>query len=124
MRHVLRCRLTLLMGMTMSSAIGAQQAAPGRDYLVLVASESVDRVALIRFGAAGATIERERYVGWSTMEVAGPHGVAVAPGTNQYFVTTAHGTPFGRLTKFNTATNAVRLTNGCALKTPSPPETR
>ncbi len=85
--------------------LGAQTA-PERDYLVLVASESVDRVALIRFGARGATIERERYVGWSTMEVAGPHGVAVSPTSGQYFVTTAHGTPFGRLTKFNTETNA------------------
>ncbi|MBL0170915.1 MAG: YncE family protein [Gemmatimonadaceae bacterium] len=87
-------------------AISAQTPPPARDYLVLVASEAVDRVALVRFGAGGATIERERYVGWSTMEVAGPHGVAVAPNAKQYFVTTAHGTPFGRLTRFNTETNA------------------
>lgn len=88
------------------SVLRAQPPAPTRDYLVLVASESVDRVALIRFGPAGAKVERERYVGWSTMEVAGPHGVAVAPNTKQYFVTTAHGTPFGKLTRFNTETNA------------------
>ena len=110
MRQVAPCRLALCVSMLVSltrSSASAQPAAPTRDYLVLVASESVDKVALIRFSAAGATIERERYVGWSTMEVAGPHGVAVAPSTSQYFVTTAHGTPFGRLTKFNTATNAV-----------------
>ena len=50
-----------------------------RDYLVLVASESVDRVALIRFGANGAKVEKERYVGWAPTEVAGPHGLAVSP---------------------------------------------
>lgn len=84
----------------------AQSTGPARDYFVLVASESVDRVALVRFGPSGASIERERYVGWSSMEVAGPHGVAVAPDATRYFVTTAHGTPFGRLTKYNVATNA------------------
>ena len=80
--------------------------APTRDYLVLVASESVDRVALIRFGANGAKVERERYVGWAPTEVAGPHGLAVSPDKQHYFVSTAHGTPFGRLTKYNVETNA------------------
>ncbi len=111
MRLGARVRWVSLVSAVVSIAVtsgvsGAQSPAPTRDYLVLVASESVDRVALIRFGAAGATIERERYVGWSTMEVAGPHGVAVSPNGQQYFVTTAHGTPFGRLTRFNIETNA------------------
>jgi DNA-binding beta-propeller fold protein YncE len=79
---------------------------PTRDYLVLVASESVDRVALIRFGPAGAKVEKEKYVGWAPTEVAGPHGLAVTPDKKHYFVSTAHGTPFGRLTKYNAATNA------------------
>lgn len=90
------------------SALAQASAATGpvKDYLVLVASESVDRVALVRFGAKGATIEREKYVGWSPTEVAGPHGVAVSPNGKQYFVTTAHGNPFGKLMKFNAETNA------------------
>ena len=82
------------------------QAPPARDYLALVASESVDRVALIRFGPKGAVVERERYVGWAPTEVAGPHGLAVSPDKQHYFVSTAHGTPFGRLQKFNAITNA------------------
>ena len=90
-------------------ALRAQTAAqpPARDYLVLVASESVDRVALVRFGPAGARVEREKYVGWSKMEVAGPHGVAVAPDAKSYFVTIAHGTPFGKLVKYDAATDAM-----------------
>ncbi len=100
--HAVGALLPLVLG----AQAGVTAAVPARDYLVLVASESVDRVALIRFGAKGATIERERYVGWSPTEVAGPHGVAVSPDAKHYFVTTAHGTPFGRLTKYNSATNA------------------
>jgi DNA-binding beta-propeller fold protein YncE len=82
------------------------QSPPTRDYLFFVASESVDRIALIRFGPAGAKIERERYVGWAPTEVAGPHGLAVSPDRKHYFVSTAHGTPFGRLQRYNAETNA------------------
>jgi YVTN family beta-propeller protein len=81
-------------------------APPTKDYLALVASESVDRVALIRFGPKGAVIERERYVGWAPTEVAGPHGLAISPDKKHYFVSTAHGTPFGHLQKYNAETNA------------------
>jgi len=91
-----------------ASTVRAQPTAqlPARDYLVLVASESVDRVALVRFGPAGARVEREKYVGWSKMEVAGPHGVAITPTATEYFVTIAHGTPFGKLVKYDAATDA------------------
>src|ERR1051326_8693970 len=74
--------------------------------LVFVGSESVDSVAPIRFGPKGAKIERERYVGWAPTEVAGPHGLGVSPDKKHFFVSTAHGTPFGRLLKYNAATNA------------------
>lgn len=79
---------------------------PTREYLVLVASEGVDRVSLVRFGPQGARVERERYVGWAPTELAGPHGLGVSPDGKHYFVSTAHGTPFGRLQKYNTATDA------------------
>lgn len=83
-------------------------AAQDRDYLVFVGSESVDRVALIRFGAAGAKVERERYVGFAPTELAGPHGVGTSPDAQWYFVSIAHGMPFGRLTKYSTADDAMK----------------
>jgi DNA-binding beta-propeller fold protein YncE len=92
---------------TAASAQNPAPAAPTRDYLVLVASESVDRVALVRFGPKGAVVERDRYVGWVPTEVAGPHGLAVSPDRKHYFVSTAHGTPFGRLQKYNAETDAL-----------------
>ncbi len=51
---------------------------PTRDYLALVASESADQVALVRFGSKGIRVERTRYVGWLRNEIAGPHDVSVA----------------------------------------------
>jgi len=78
-----------------------------REYHVLVASEAVDKVALITFGPAGLKVERERYVGWAPTELAGPHGLGVSPDQKFYFVSTAHGTPYGRLQKYNAATNAL-----------------
>jgi DNA-binding beta-propeller fold protein YncE len=81
---------------------------PDRDYLVFVASESVDRVALIRFGPEGARVEKERYVGWATTEVAGPHGLAVSPDRRHFFVSIAHGNPFGTLQRYDAATQTPR----------------
>ena len=95
-----------------ASALGAQgpsvAAAPTRDYFVLVGAESVDKVSLIRFGADGAKVIRDRYVGVNPTELAGPHGIAVSPDRRNYFVTTAHGMPYGRLLKYDAATDEAK----------------
>jgi hypothetical protein len=83
--------------------VGAQQSPPDRDYLLFVASEGNDRVALVRFGPGGGRIEREHRMGINPTELLGPHGVAVSPDGRYYYVTTAHGTPNGSLWKFTTA---------------------
>lgn len=75
---------------------------PERDYLVFVASEATDQIALIRFGPSGARVERTRDVGFNPAEPDGPHGLAVAPGGRVYFVSTAHGAPNGYLWKYST----------------------
>ena len=82
-------------------------AAQDKDYLVFVASEAVDKVALVRFGPGGAKIEREIPVGLMPTEPDGPHGVAVSPDGKSLFVTTAHGQPFGSLWKYDAATGRV-----------------
>jgi DNA-binding beta-propeller fold protein YncE len=81
---------------------------PAKDYFVLVGAESVDKVSLIRFGADGATVIRDRYVGVNPTEVAGPHGIAVSPDKKSYYVTTAHGMPYGRLLKYDAATDEAK----------------
>jgi len=82
-------------------------AAQDKDYLVFVASEAVDRVALVRFGSTGAKVEREIRVGLMPTDPDGPHGLAVSPDGKSLFVTTAHGQPFGHLWKLDAATGRV-----------------
>ena len=80
-------------------------AAPDRDYLVFVASEGNDQIALVRFGPGGIAVERERRIGTNPTELVGPHGLYVSPDGRWYYVSTAHGTPNGALWKFSTETD-------------------
>ena len=81
-----------------------QRVDPARDYLVFVASEGNDRIALVRFGGGTARVEREETIGLNPTELVGPHGLYVSPDGQWYYVSTAHGTPNGALWKFSTAT--------------------
>jgi DNA-binding beta-propeller fold protein YncE len=80
---------------------------PAQDYLALVASESVDEIAVLRFGPAGIGVERKNRTGIMPADVDGPHGVAVSPDGKYYYVTTAHGTPFGFLWKYALANDSL-----------------
>jgi DNA-binding beta-propeller fold protein YncE len=80
---------------------------PTQDYLALVASEAVDRIAVVRFGPSGIRIERTSTVGVMPADVDGPHGVAVSPDGKFYYVSTAHGTPYGFLFKYALANDSL-----------------
>ncbi len=79
------------------------------DYLVWVASEATDRIALVRFspGAATARVEREFTIGLLPTDPDGPHGLTVSPDGRFLFISTAHGQPFGFLWKIEAATGRV-----------------
>ena len=83
-------------------------APPTQDYLVYVVAESADQVHLVRFGPGGARLEKSQRVGMMPTEINGPHGIAVSPDKKHYYVSIAHGTPYGTLWKFTTAGDTLK----------------
>ncbi len=86
----------LLLGLP---ALSAAQA-PTHDYWVYVANESSDLVSRVRFGPGGAVEEATIPVGIMPADLDGPHGITVSPGGSHWYVSLAHGTPFGKVWKF------------------------
>lgn len=82
------------------------QTKPDKDYLVYVLSEGADKISLVRFGPAGARIEREINTGDMPVDIDGPHGIVVSPDRQFYYVTIAHGRPFGSVWKYSTRDDA------------------
>ncbi len=96
-----------IVGVLVSTAAALPLSAqfPSRTYTALVASESVDRVAVVELGPQGARVVRQHDVGVMIADPDGPHGLAVSPDGKSYYVSTAHGTPYGVLWKFDTRSN-------------------
>jgi len=89
-----------------SAAFG--QKAPTKDYLVYVLSESADKISLIRFGSNGAKVEREFMTGLMEPDIDGPHGIAVSPDKQNYYVSLGHGRPFGTVWKYSTSDEVLK----------------
>jgi DNA-binding beta-propeller fold protein YncE len=100
-------RLLAALGMTAVFAATAQAQKPDKDYTVLVASEAVDLITHITFGPDGAKVTETTKVGINPMDPDGPHGIGLSPNGQQYYVSTAHGVPYGYLWKFDAKTNEV-----------------
>ncbi len=87
-------------GTSAASARGAS-ADSGAEYTLYVANESSDVVSRVRFvPGEGASVEREIPVGIMPADTDAPHGLAVSPDGAHFYVTLAHGTPYGWLWKF------------------------
>ena len=73
----------------------------------MLPAESDDEVSLIRFNGETETaeIERTTEVGVFPAENEGPHGLAISPDGEYWFVSIAHGMPYGQLWKYKTGTD-------------------
>ena len=91
-------RLAIL-GCLLSRVVHAQSGET--DYRVGVVSESGDIVTWLKPNGSGLTVERVVPVGTMPSDIDGPHNITVAPDLKSYFVTIAHGTPYGSLWKLN-----------------------
>jgi DNA-binding beta-propeller fold protein YncE len=90
-----------------STSPGGDAEPPGSDYWVYVANESSDIVSVVRFGPDGASIEKAIEVGFIPADLDGAHGVSVSPDGRYWYLTTAHGTPWGRLWKYKTGSDSL-----------------
>ena len=91
---------SLALVLLLSAPLQAQVAEPA--YYVGVVSESGDMVTWLRPAASGLTVDHVVPVGVMPSDIDGPHNIAVAPDGKSYYVTIAHGTPYGSLWRFST----------------------
>ena len=78
-----------------------------QNYFVYVAAESDDTVSLLKFDGDDIS-ELERFdVGYYPTEIEGPHGITVGPNGDYWYLSLAHGNPFGKLIKYSTKDNKV-----------------
>ena len=91
----------LLLGIGLPGTASAQQPV----YYVYVASESEDEVALVRFDGQAAEVARRIPVGRWPTEMEGPHGLRVGPEGDYWYLSIAHGQPYGRVNKYRTGSN-------------------
>lgn len=81
----------------------AQQAPPEQpqhDYWAYVGAESADLIHRVRFGPAGAVVERTIPVGEHPTEMEGPHGLQISRDGKYLHMTTGHGSPDGKYWRF------------------------
>ena len=75
-------------------------AKPTNNYWVYVGAESADRIHRVRFGPAGAVVEKTIPVGELPTEMEGPHGLVISRDGKYLHMTTGHGTPDGKYWKY------------------------
>jgi YVTN family beta-propeller protein len=75
------------------------------EYRLAVVSESGDIATWLKPTVSGLAVDRVVPLGIMPSDIDGPHHVAVAPDATSYYVSIAHGTPFGSLWKLDAHTH-------------------
>ncbi len=95
-----RLALVLSVLILSTASLAKPQTKPDKDYLVYVLSESADKIALVRFGPNGAGVDHDLKTGAMPSDLNGPHGIAISSDKQFYYVSLAHGRPFGTVWKY------------------------
>ena len=97
------------MPLLLAVLLATQDSAPvsATPYSLYVASESADLVTRIEVGPQGWRKVREIGVGILPTDPDGPHHVAVSPDQRFWYVSIAHGAPWGSLWKYATGTDSL-----------------
>lgn len=78
---------------------------PANIYYVYATAESEDEVSLIKFDGKKAEVEKDIAVGVWPVEIEGPHGITVSPDGKHWYLSMAHGFPYGHVYKYATGTD-------------------
>src|SRR3989442_5135871 len=97
--------MRLITVIAMLGGLVAATDAPG--YRILVASESGDIVTELTWDGVSLAVAKVVPVGILTADIDGPHNVTVAPDGSAWYVTIAHGTPYGSLWKMSAGTDSL-----------------
>ena len=77
----------------------------GREYFIYVTSESQDEVHLIKFDGKKGERMKDIPVGVWPLEIEGPHGITISPDGKYWYLSLAHGFPYGHVYKYETETD-------------------
>ena len=86
---------------------GLAASSPPSGYRILVASESGDIVTQLRWDGSALAVAKVVPVGIMPADIDGPHNVAAAPDGSAWYVTIAHGTPYGSLWKMSAGSDTL-----------------
>src|ERR1043165_1977026 len=101
-----RAALILVLISLFPLATRSQAPAP-KEYLVYVLSEAADKISLVRFDGQTARVDHQIDTGDMPVDIDGPHGIVISPDHRFYYVSIAHGRPFGTVWKYSTKDDAV-----------------
>lgn len=118
LQQLLPYMAALLLGCAQASSSEAQDPAPRASstanssaaafaYELGVTSESGDQVTWIRPGRDTLTLGRVVPVGVMPADIDGPHNITMAPDGRSYYVSIAHGAPYGTLWRIDAETDTV-----------------
>jgi YVTN family beta-propeller protein len=110
--RVLRDWIMGLAGRLVAVLLGFTGAAPQLDaqapgYRVAVVSESGDMATWLVPQGSRLVTDRVVPVGVMPSDIDGPHNITVSRDGKSYYITVAHGTPFGSLWKFDTRSDSI-----------------
>lgn len=107
-RTVFACMALAAVFVHAGARAAAQEASPAMEYRLYVANESSDIVSRVVFRpGAGAEVEKEIPVGIMPADNDGAHGLTVSPDGAFWYLTIAHGTPYGYVWKFATGADTL-----------------
>jgi len=75
------------------------------NYWAYIANESSDIVSLVRFDGSEVVEEKAIDVGFHPADIDGAHGITVSPSGDHWYVSIAHGQPYGMIWKMETGTD-------------------